>query len=646
MPHTTSTTTVRHIRRLPVGAEAKSGGGVHFRTWAPDHRRVDVVIERSGGREEQNLEREPDGHFSNLVAGVRAGDRYWMRIDGHDRLLPDPASRFQPDGPHGASEIVDPFVFRWTDESWPGVTPRGQVIYEMHVGTFTREGTWGAAARELTELASLGVTLIELMPVAEFAGRFGWGYDGVDLFAPTRLYGRPDDFRAFVDRAHAAGLGVILDVVYNHLGPDGNHLREFAGAYFSNRSNDWGDSFNFDGPGSEGVREFFIANAGYWIEEYHLDGLRLDATQSMPDRSREHIIAEIGRRARTAAGARTIVLIAENEPQETRLVRPPERDGYGLDALWNDDFHHSAMVALTGRTEAYYSDHRGTAQELLSAAKWGYLFQGQRYAWQRQRRGTPAFDLAPEQFVTFLENHDQVANTVAGRRTHALTSPGRLRAMTALLLLAPQTPMLFQGQEFAASAPFMYFADHEPGLAHEVRTGRIAFLRQFASIATLDATELPDPGDTRTFEACKLDLAERERHATVYALHRDLLRLRREDAAFAAPRPRGVDGAVLTRDAFVLRFFVPDGDDRLLIVNLGPTLSRRSMPEPLFAPPPHMGWDVLWSSEQTRYGGSGTSPVESDDEWRIPAEAAVVLRPGPRADRRRENRRRTPSRRA
>jgi maltooligosyltrehalose trehalohydrolase len=394
------------------------------------------------------------------------------------------------------------------------------------------------------------------------------------------------------------------------------------------------------------VREFFIANAGYWIEEYHLDGLRLDATQSMPDRSREHIIAEIGRRARTAAGARTIVLIAENEPQETRLVRPPERDGYGLDALWNDDFHHSAMVALTGRTEAYYSDHRGTAQELLSAAKWGYLFQGQRYAWQRQRRGTPAFDLAPEQFVTFLENHDQVANTVAGRRTHALTSPGRLRAMTALLLLAPQTPMLFQGQEFAASAPFMYFADHEPGLAHEVRTGRIAFLRQFASIATLDATELPDPGDTRTFEACKLDLAERERHATVYALHRDLLRLRREDAAFAAPRPRGVDGAVLTRDAFVLRFFVPDGDDRLLIVNLGPTLSRRSMPEPLFAPPPHMGWDVLWSSEQTRYGGSGTSPVESDDEWRIPAEAAVVLRPGPRADRRRENRRRTPSRRA
>jgi maltooligosyltrehalose trehalohydrolase len=293
--------------------------------------------------------------------------------------------------------------------------------------------------------------------VAEFAGRFGWGFDGVDLYPPTRLYGAPDDMRAFVDAAHRIGLGVILDVVYNHLGPSGNYLPQFSERYFSDKyGTEWGEPFNYDGEDSAPVREFIVANAGYWIAEFHLDGLRLDATQSMHDASPEHVLAAIGREARRAAGPRSIVLVAENEPQETRLVRPPEEGGYGLDALWNDDFHHSAMVALTGRSEAYYSDTRGEPQELISAVKYGYLFQGQHYDWQRDRRGTPAWGLAPTAFVTFLQNHDQVANSAHGLRGHELTSPGRWRAMTALLLLSPGTPMLFQGQEFSASAPFLF----------------------------------------------------------------------------------------------------------------------------------------------------------------------------------------------
>src|SRR5262249_37260644 len=399
----------------------------------------------------------------------------------------------------------------------------------MHVGTFTPEGTFAAAANELRELARIGVTLIEVMPVAEFEGRFGWGYDGVDLYAPSHLYGRPDDFRAFVNTAHNCGIAVILDVVYNHFGPVGNYLRLFSLSYFTDRyENEWGDAINFDGPDAGPVREYFAANAGYWIDEFHLDGLRLDATQQMFDNSPEHILAAVTRRVRAAARGRAALVVAEDEPQHTKLVRPPQRGGYGMDALWNDDFHHSARVVLSGHNEAYYSDYLGSPQEFISAAKWGYLYQGQRYSWQKKRRGTPALDLRPAQFVTFTENHDQVANSGRGRRCHQLTSPGRFRAMTALLLLLPGTPMLFQGQEFAASSPFTFFADHHPGLAPLVRAGRLKFLAQFPALALPEAqSRLPDPSDPDAFARCKLDFAERDRNKDIYTLHQDLLRLRR-----------------------------------------------------------------------------------------------------------------------
>jgi maltooligosyltrehalose trehalohydrolase len=478
-------------------------------------------------------------------------------------------------------------------------------------------------------LKDLGITIIELMPIADFPGRFGWGYDGVDLFAPTRLYGTPDDLRIFVDYAHSLGLAVVLDVVYNHVGPDGNFLTEFSENYFSTKhTTDWGGAIHFYGEDSEPVREFFSANAAYWISEFHLDGLRLDATQNIYDESEDHILALIARKARQAAENREIILIAENESQKASLVMPQESGGTGLDAIWNDDFHHSLTVAATGRREAYYTDYLGAAQELISAAKYGFLYQGQWYEWQMQRRGTPALHLKPATFVNYLQNHDQVSNSGRGQRLNMLTTPGRFRAVTAFLLLIPGTPMLFQGEEFAASTPFLFFADHSSQLAAAVRKGRAEFLSQWRSLAT-GALAYDDPAAPETFERCKLDHAERGRKADVVRMHTDLLRLRREQPVFAAQR-RNFDGAVLAHEAFVLRFFgdFPAGD-RLVVINLGRFLALSPAPEPLLAPPLHSSWRILWSSEDPRYGGDATPALDSDLNWTIPAHSAVVLEPEP-----------------
>jgi len=616
-------------RRLPVGAEATTAG-VHFRVWAPERKRVDVVLEGDAPKIVA-LIREESGYFAGLVADARAGARYKYRLEGAHQF-PDPASRFQPEGPHSFSEVIDPQQFHWTDQNWHGVPLEGQVIYEIHIGTFTKEGTWQSAQEQLPRLAETGITVLEVMPVADFAGQFGWGYDGVDLFAPTRLYGRPDDFRRFVDAAHSLGMGVILDAVYNHFGPVGNYLPQFSPHYFSEtKMTDWGPAINYDSEQSEPVREFIVSNAGYWIDEFHLDGLRLDATQDIHDKSSDHILAAIGRQIRQKASPRTALVTAENEPQQIKLIHSPEKGGYGLDALWNDDFHHTAMVALTGKNEAYYTDYLGRPQELISAIKRGFLYQGQRYSWQKKRRGSPTRNCSPGAFITFIQNHDQVANSAFGVRIDRLTDPGRLRAMTALLLLAPGTPLLFQGQEFASSSPFLFFADHEPELAQVVHRGRIEFLSQFRSLATAEmAGRFADPSDLATFERCKLDHGERERHREAYALHRDLLRLRRDDPVFRARKPGGVDGAVLANEAFLLRFFGEDSDDRLVLANLGTDLHLHPAPEPLLAPPESAQWALLWSSEDPRYGGYGTPPLETPENWRIPGHATVVLRPGPR----------------
>jgi maltooligosyltrehalose trehalohydrolase len=608
----------------PVGAQLDSTGA-HFRVWAPEHRSVRAVV---AGGAELELSKDTGGYFGGFLPGVGDGARYAYLVDG-EGPFPDPASRSQPDGPHQSSEVVDPTRFAWTDREWRGIRIEGQVIYEMHIGTFTREGTYRAALEHLPFLAETGITTLEVMPIADFSGAFGWGYDGVNLFAPTRLYGTPDELRDFVNRAHGLGLAVILDVVYNHIGPDANYLPKFSATYASRiHRTDWGEAIHFYGEGSEPVREYFASNAAYWIREFHLDGLRLDATQDIYDDSPDHILAVIARNCRKAAEDRSIALIAENESQQARLVRAPESGGYGLDALWNDDFHHSAIVAITGRAEAYYTDYLGAPQELVSSAKYGFLYQGQWYAWQKRRRGTPALDLKPAAMVHFIENHDHVANSGRGLRIHALTTPGRFRAITALLLLIPGTPMLFQGQEFASSAPFLFFADHHGELAAAIRTGRADFLSQWRSLASV-APAYADPCDRATFDLCKLDHAERHRHADVVRLHADLLRLRREQPVFSR-QDRQFDGAVLAHEAFVLRFFGSHpGSDRLLVVNLGRNMHWDPAPEPLVAPPEDSAWRILWSSEDPRYGGDGTAPLDSELNWMIPGHAAVVLEPAP-----------------
>lgn len=615
-------------RRFPIGAEFVEGG-VSFRVWAPDRRRVDVVLADG----EHPLAAEADGYFAAVVPGVAAGAEYRFRLDGEETLYPDPASRAQPRRPQGASAVVDPTTFAWTDGGWAGLAIAGQVIMEIHIGTFTREGTWAAAADKLPLLKEVGITVVNMMPVNEFPGRFGWGYDGVDLFAPTHLYGKPDDLRGFVDRAHALGLGVILDVVYNHFGPDGNVMSRFAADYFTDRhATDWGEALNYDGHNRHGMRDLVVANAAYWIEEYHFDGLRLDATQNIYDASppKDHVITALARAARAAAGPRSIIIVAENEPQNTDLIRSVEAGGYGLDGVWNDDVHHAALVAATGRNEAYYQDYQGTPQELIAAAKYGYLFQGQTYAASRQGRGVPALDMKPAAFVTFIENHDQIANSARGLRLNALVGPARLRALTTYQLLMPGTPMLFQGQEFWASSPFAFFADHHPDLAALVRKGRHASLAMFASLADeTGQAQLPDPESEHTFRVCRLDWSEREKNAGIVAFHRDLLAMRARTPAFSANHRPAVDGSVIGPEAFVLRFFDEGEEDRLLFVNLGRDLHLRSLAEPLTAPPRGRAWTMVFSSEHPAYGGTGTPPViTASGGWTLPGNTAVVLGPG------------------
>ena len=623
--------TVRIVkRRYPIGAELIGPDQTHFRVWAPKAQVVDLVLEDSAGKKPHQifhaLEAEEGGYFSGH-ANAGAGSRYWFRVNNN--LYPDPASRFQPDGPHGPSCIVDPSQFRWSDSQWSGISLKGQIIYEMHVGTFTREGTWHAAAQQLKELARIGITVVEMMPVADFPGKFGWGYDGVDLFAPSHLYGTPDDLRTFTDRAHSLGLGVILDVVYNHFGPDGNYLGAFSDDYLiRGNENEWGDAINFDDRNSGPVREFFVTNGHYWIEEFHFDGFRFDALHAIRDSSSEYIIGAVGRAARKAAGARSIILIAENDRQEAKMVRPRSEGGDDLDGMWNDDFHHSAVVALTSRKEAYYGDYRGSPQEFISAAKHGFLYQGQALSWRKALRGSSTFGIPSEAFVCFIENHDQIANTGPGERVRFQTSAARYRAMTALLLLGPWTPLLFQGEEFGASNPFMFFADvGDTSVRDAIRKGRAEWLAPFLSVTEEEAlTMLPAPDDPEVFTRCKLDFSERERNRQLYDLHIDLLKLRREDSRFRQQAPGSIDGAVLGTTSFVLRYFSKKDEDRLLLVNLGERQLLDPASEPLLAPQSDCKWETLWTSESRRYGGSGFAMVAKNEEWLLPAEAAVALR--------------------
>jgi maltooligosyltrehalose trehalohydrolase len=597
-----------------------------FRVWAPQARAVEVVFEDTP-EQTLMLQRESDGYFSGATSAPVSLYKY--RIDGTGPW-PDPCSRFQPQGVHGPSQIVDPAAFTWSDANWRGAKLSSQILYEMHIGTFTPQGTFDAALAKLPYLRELGITMLEVMPVAECPGRWNWGYDGVQLFAPYHVYGDHEGLKRFVDRAHALGLAVILDVVYNHLGPDGNYLKSFSPHYFSTRhQTEWGEALNLDDEHAQGTRDFILGNASYWVEEFHLDGLRLDATQSIFDDSKPHILEELARAARVAAEPRSIVVISENEPQHAQQLLPAERGGYGLDAMWNDDFHHAAKVALTGTRDGYFGDYTGRAQEFVSCVRRGFLYQGQWYPWQQKPRGQAAPGLPACSSIVFLQNHDQVGNTFLGDRVHANSAPGRYRALMALTLLGPQTPMLFMGQEFAASTRFMFFADHHEELAALVHQGRREFLSQFRAYADEAAQQLvPAPHDEATFVGSKLDWSEAEHNAEALTFHRDLIQLRACDPVIVQQDGSKIDGATLSEQAFVLRWFDAEHGDRLLVVNLDRELPLTPPSEPLLAPTHGANWQLLWSSEDPRYGGHGvTTPVADDGhgDWRLPAQSAVLL---------------------
>lgn len=613
--------------RRSIGAEWIPGEGVRFRIWSPDQSRVEVLTESESGRSKAYmLPPDGDGYLSALVPDARPGTLYRYRLNA-ELLVPDPASRFQPEGPNGPSEVIDPAAFAWTDHSWRGLELSGQVLSEMHVGTFTPEGTWKAAIDPLSSVAEMGFTAIELLPVADFPGRWGWSYDGVNLFAPTRNYGRPDDFRQFVDEAHRLGLGVILDVVFNHLGPQDNVLRQVTPRYFSSKHmTEWGEGLNWDGHACGPVREYFLENVAYWVEEFHVDGLRIDAAHEFRDSSNPHILTALAHRAREAAGSRRILIFAENEPQQADLVRPVEEGGRGLDAVWSEDFHHVAVLALTGRREGYYADYHGSPQEFVSLLKQGFLYQGQFNARQGKRRGSRPDGLLGRAFVSYLENHDQVANWFGGKRLRQRTPPDLFRAVTAYFLLAPATPLLFQGQEYGSTRPFHYFTDLEESFAKAISEGRRDFVTQFASMRSERMlAAMTDPANPSTFERAKLDPSERDRFPEISALHRDLIRLRREDPIFREQGEGGLDGAVLSDCAFVARYRGRERDERLLLVNLGGDLAYWPVSEPLLAPPEGRDWSLIWSSEEPRYGGSGQPEPARPEAWFLPARSTMVF---------------------
>lgn len=586
------------------GAEVLAGG-VRYRTWCR-HETAEAVI--LGGEGEVlravALQPEGEGYFSGIDHAGAAGDFYKYRF-GRGDMWPDPASRSQPFGVHGASEVIDPSAYHWGDESW--ITPPfvGWIIYELHVGAFTAEGTFRSAIERLEHLAALGVTAIELMPVADFPGARNWGYDGVMLYAPARAYGRPDDLRALVDAAHALGLSVILDVVYNHLGPDGNYTALYHDGYRNEKLHTpWGAGLDY---ASAPVRAFFVENAVYWREEFHIDGFRLDATHEIADSSARHILAEIAGEVHALGG----YAIAEDERNDPRLLLPETRGGLGLDGAWADDFHHVVRVLMTGEREGYYGNYTGTSAELAQTVAHGWLFRGQAQPISGEPRGGDPEGLAPGQFVYCISNHDQTGNRAFGERLGHRISAAAYRAASALLCLVPQTPLLFMGQEWSASTPFLFFTDHNAELGGAVTRGRRKEFRNFAAFrdpALL--TTIPDPQAETTFEDSKLRWEElhRPEHAGVLLLYREFLELRQ---TLPALRDRSRDSYMVEElpGGIIAILFGRAGEYSCAL--LADLIGGHAMPnldDPRLTPGNGRDWQPLLSSNEKRFGGSDAAP--------------------------------------
>jgi len=578
-------------RRRPQGADILAEG-VRYRIWAPERQQVEVRIRPSNGDGVRSLLlTKDDGGYHDVVdLQGRAGDRYQYVVDG-EGPFPDPASRFQPEGVHDVSMVVDPSVYAWKDSGWKCPPLRDLVLYEIHVGAFTSEGTFSAAIEKLPHLRDLGINALQIMPVADFPGDRNWGYDGVSLFAPARCYGTPDDLRALVDAAHVQGIAVVLDVVYNHLGADGNYLGVYSRFYFKDEVHTpWGAALNYDGHQHPAVREYFLSNVAYWLDEFHFDGLRLDATHAILDASSRHLLAEIA----AAAHERGAFVIAEDERNLSAVIAP---EGHGMDAVYADDFCHSIQVALGDRS--YQDDFTGSAAELADELWHGWHYRGQLSKHLGAPRGSSSEHLPPEKFAFCISNHDQVGNRAFGERLHQIATPEAYRAASALLLLAPATPMMFMGQEWGASTPFQYFTHHNDELGRLVTEGRRKEFARFPEFRDPEsARRIPDPQSHETFMRSKLNWTETTQapHQELLNLHRECLRLRAQEPALRPVSRSGWEAMDL--GAVALRYF----DQRcewLVLAHLAPATLTVTLPA--------ADWQCFLSTNDTRFGGSGAA---------------------------------------
>ncbi|CAN5722573.1 malto-oligosyltrehalose trehalohydrolase [soil metagenome] len=573
-----------------------SEAGVRYRIWAPEllNVAVDILPGLDLPPRFVPMSKDSEGYHMGVDQQGRAGDAYGFRI-GQGPLLPDPASRAQQDGVHGRSLVVDSTTYAWNDKNWQRPPFRDLVIYELHVGTFSAEGTFRSAAERLNYLKELGVTAVQLMPIADFPGHRNWGYDGVLIYAPAHCYGVPDDLRYFVDQAHLHGLAVILDVVYNHFGPDGNYLSAFSPHYFNKKHHTpWGDGFNFDGDQSDAVRRFFLGNPAYWMDEFHFDGFRFDATHEIQDDSPQHILADLTEVVHRRGG----YAIAEDSRNERKLVTSTAQGGLGFDAVWADDFHHAVRVSHTGEKHAYYQDFRGTLEEVGSILEHGWYFRGQHSVALKSLRGTECKDLPPQAFLLCISNHDQTGNRALGERLNQLVPPAAYRAFSALLCLCPYTPMLFMGQEWAANSPFLFFTDHNRDLGRKITEGRIREFSSFPEFSTKLTGRIPDPQSADTFERSKLDWREIElpSHRAFLGLYQECLRLRKKVGAFR-PLDR-VEWRLGTLEDGVGSIFLQANDEEYLL--LFDLLGGHST-----ALPSEKEWRFVLSSEEPRFGGAG-----------------------------------------
>lgn len=602
--------------RPTLGAVPLGGGRCRFRVWAPAARAVTLHLHGPADRL-LPMARADRGYFEAEVDDAPPGTAYTFRLDdGGD--LPDPASRFQPRGVHAPSAVLDP-AFPWTDAGYAAPRLADFVIYELHVGAFTPEGTFEAVIPHLERLRDLGVTAIELMPVAQFPGERNWGYDGVFPFAPQSSYGGPHGLRRLVDAAHALGLAVILDVVYNHVGPEGNYFGRFAPYFNPAYRTPWGGAINFDGPGSDEVRRYYTENALYWAADFHVDGLRLDAVHAIVDLSARPFLKELGEAVHGLATSlgRHVYLIAESDLNDPRLVTDVAAGGYGLDAQWADDFHHALHALLTGERGGYYQDY-GTVEDLARAFRTGYVYSGQYSRYRDRRHGASPESIPAHRFVVFAQNHDQIGNRAYAERLSLLVPFEGLKLAAAAMVLSPFIPLLFMGEEYGETAPFLYFVSHtDPDLVEAVRAGRKA---EFAAFGWGAGAEPPDPQAEATFHQARLrhDRLSDEQHRALHEFHRELLRLRRSLPALARGEKDALEAVPFERERVLVVRRWAAGDDVALLLNFS------EAPAEVSAPLPPGDWCTVLDSADARWGGTGGAhPARLPSDGRL----AVTLAP-------------------